>query len=196
MIIIGLTGSIGMGKSTAARMLKKMGAAVHDSDGVVRKALNPYGEAFEEVAITFPESWDKKKHVIKRDVLANIIFSDKSKKEELENILHPIVWRSQKKFLQKQKLLGRKIVVLDIPLLFETGAQRRVDYTFVVSAPDHIQRRRVLSRPNMTPEKFQAILSSQLSDHEKCVQADFVIPTGMGLAYTYQALEKSLKEIL
>lgn len=195
MIIIGLTGSIGMGKSTAARMLKKMGVAVHDSDDVVRQLLEPYGQAFEEVAVTFPESWDKKKHVIKRDVLADIIFHDEGKRHELEKIIHPIVKQSQKKFIQKQQRLGQKAVVLDIPLLFETGAQNRVDYTFVVSSPYHIQRRRVLSRPNMSEEKFQGILSSQLPDREKSMRADFVIPTGMGLAYTYRALEKSLKEI-
>lgn len=185
-----------MGKSTAARMLKKMGHAVHDADKCAHQSLNPDGEAFEEVAVTFPESWDKKKHIIKRNILADIIFNNENKKRELENIIHPIVQQSQKTFIQKQQRLGRKIVILDIPLLFETGAESRMDYTFVVSSPYHIQRRRVLSRPNMSEEKFQAILLSQLSDHEKCMRADFVIPTGMGLAYTYRALQKSLKEIL
>ena len=195
MIILGLTGSIGMGKSTAARMLKKTGCAVHNSDKAVHQALAPNGAAFEEVAVTFSESWDKKKHIIKRDILAGIIFKDTQKKEELENILHPIVHQSQNRFIQKQQRLGRKIVVLDIPLLFETGAQSRVDYTIVVSAPAHIQRRRVLSRADMTPEKFEAILAAQMPDHEKRLRADFVIPTGMGLAYTYRALQNCLRNI-
>lgn len=195
MIVLGLTGSIGMGKSTVANMLKKLHCAVHDSDQIVRNALDPKGEAFEEVAIMFPTSWDKKKHLIKRDVLADIIFSDAHKKQELEEILHPIVRRSQSNFVRKQQRFGRKIVVLDIPLLFETGAESRVDYTLTVNAPYHIQRRRVLARPNMTEDKFRSILASQMSDHEKCVRADFIIPTGLGLAYTYGTLQKCLEEI-
>lgn len=195
MIVIGLTGSIGMGKSTVAGMLKRMGCAVHDADKAVHIALDPKGEAFEEVAVTFPDCWDKKTHTIKRDVLAKIIFNDNKKRDELESILHPIVRRSQKRFIQKQHQLGQDIVVLDIPLLFETGAESRVDYTFVVSAPFHIQRRRVLSRPNMNEEKFTAILHSQMTDSEKKLRADFVISTGMGLAYTYRSLQKAMREI-
>lgn len=195
MIVLGLTGSIGMGKTTASGMLKKLGCAVHDSDKSVHAALEPYGAAFEEVALTFPDAWDKKKHRIKRPVLAEIIFNDPEKKKELEDILHPIVRQDQKKFIRRQQALGKKIVVLDIPLLFETGAENRVDYTLVVSAPYHIQRRRVLSRPNMTEEKFHAILSSQMPDNEKRIRADFVVPTGMGLAFTYNALEKTIQEI-
>lgn len=195
MIVLGLTGSIGMGKTTAAGMLQKLGCAVHDSDKAVHAALEPYGAAFEEVALTFPEAWDKKTHRIKRPVLAEIIFKDAQKRKELESILHPIVRQEQKKFVRRQQSLGKKIAVLDIPLLFETGAENRVDYTIVVSAPHHIQRRRVLSRPNMTEEKFHAILASQMPDHEKRIRADFVIPTSMGLAYTYNALKKAIQEI-
>lgn len=195
MIILGLTGSIGMGKTTLARMFKQLGCAVHDSDHAVHHALSPKGAAFEEVAIRFPDAWDKKTHTIKRDVLAKIIFNDADKRRELENILHPIVRRAQKKFIQAQQALGKKTVVLDIPLLFETGAEGRVDYTVVASAPYHIQRRRVLARPNMTPEKFNNILAVQMSDKEKCIRADFVVPTGMGMAYSYRALQKILKVI-
>jgi len=195
MILIGLTGSIGMGKSTAAGMLKKMGCAIHDADQAVREALSPNGGAFEEVAVTFPTCWDKKNHLIKRDILSEIIFNDDDKRIELENILHPIVQMSQRTFIQKQQRLEQDIVVLDIPLLFETGAQNRVDYTFVVSAPHHIQKRRVLSRPNMSEEKFYAILQNQMPDNEKKLYADFVISTGMGLAYTYKNLQKAIKEI-
>jgi dephospho-CoA kinase len=195
MIVLGLTGSIGMGKSTAARMLVQMGCPVHDSDKVAREALDPNGEAFEDTALMFPEVWNKKKHVIKRDVLAEIIFKDIAAKEKLENLIHPIVRASQKKFIQKQKKLGRNIVALDIPLLFETGAQNRVDYTIVVSAPLHIQRQRVLSRTSMNEEKFQAILNHQMSDIEKCKQADYVVPTGMGMALTYRTLSEILKDV-
>lgn len=196
MIILGLTGSIGMGKTTAARMLAKMGCGVHDSDAAVRQALSPGGDAFEEVALTFPEAWDKKKHIIKRDILGDIVFNDVDKRRVLEDILHPMVQRSQKKFAQAQERLGRDIVALDIPLLFETGAQTRMDYTAVVSAPYHIQRRRVLSRPGMNEEKFQAILNTQMLDREKRALADFVVQTGMGMAYTYRELEKIVRDIL
>ncbi len=195
MIILGLTGSIGMGKSTAAAMLGKMSCAVHDSDKTVYDALQPTGKAFEEVAITFPKAWDKKKRLLKKDVLAQIIFADTKKRRELENILHPIVQRAQKDFIKTQKRLGRKFVVLDIPLLFETGADQRVHYTLVVDAPHSVQRRRVLARSNMDEKKFQAILKTQMSNKVKCRMADFVIPTGRGLATTWGALHNCLQEI-
>ena len=179
-----------MGKSTAAAMLEHMGCAIHDSDKIVHHALSPKGEAFEEVAVTFPACWDKKKHIIKRNKLADIIFSDQDKKRELENILHPIVQRSQSKFAWSQKNLGKKFIVFDIPLLFETNAQRRVNYTICVYAPEHIQKRRVLSRPNMNIEKFYKILNAQMPSRQKCALSDFTVPTGLGLAYTYQKLEE------
>lgn len=196
MITLGLTGSIGMGKSTALLMLKKMGCAIHDSDKAVRYALSPKGEAFEEVSLTFPKVWDKKTHTIKRDVLADIIFNDLEQKKILENILHPIVRASQNHFMRQQVRMGRKFTVLDIPLLFETGAQNRVDYTVVVTAPYHIQRQRVLKRPGMTEEKFLSILKTQMPDEEKCSYADFVIPTGLGFALTYRSLKIMLNTIL
>ena len=195
MIILGLTGSIGMGKSTVASMLEKLGCSTHSSDEAVHEALKPKGGAFEEVAVTFPESWDKKKRVLKRDILADIIFQDDAKRKELEEILHPIVHQSQKKFIQKQSRLNRDFVALDIPLLFETGAEQRVDYTLVVSAPYHVQRHRVLARAGMTEEKFEAILSTQMPDAEKRARADFIIPTGLGMAYTYKTLQQCLEQL-
>lgn len=195
MIILGLTGSIGMGKSTVGKMLERMGCAVHDSDKAVHNALLSKGEAFEEVALTFPTAWDKKTHTINKKKLADIVFSDDVARLELEAILHPIVQKAQQVFIQKQKRLGRKIVVLDIPLLFETGAESRVDYVIVVSAPLHVQRQRVLNRPNMDEEKFQRILSSQIPDKEKCARSDFIIPTGMGMAYTQKSLMRMMEKI-
>ena len=195
MIVLGLTGSIGMGKTTAAAMLKKMGCAVHDADKAVHQALEPYGEAFEEVALTFPTVWDKKKRIIKRDILADIIFQDIDQKSVLEQILHPVVRYSQLKFIKSQNRMGRRVVVLDIPLLFETGADQRVDYTLVVSAPYHVQRTRVLKRHGMSEERFRAILKTQMPDAQKRNLADFVVPTGMGMAYSYRCLMKIMEEI-
>lgn len=195
MIIIGITGSIGMGKTTVSGMFAKMGCAVHNSDAVVRQALLPKGRAFEKVALMFPKSWDKKTHMIKRDVLANIIFNDAKAKKKLEDILHPIVQADQKKFIQAQKRLGKKTVVLDIPLLFETGAEARVDCTVVVSAPYAIQRRRVLSRAGMSAEKFKAIVNTQMSDDEKRKRADFIVQTGLGLAHAHRQVQNILSDI-
>ena len=195
MIVIGLTGSIGMGKTTVAGMFERLGCGVHCSDKASRLALSPDGGAFEEVALNFPESWDKKKHIIKRDALAEIIFKDEAKKTVLENIIHPAVRASQDDFILKQKLLGRKVVILDIPLLFETNAQNRMDYNVVVSAPYFIQARRVLKRSGMSEEKFVAILKTQIPDVQKRAMADFIVPTGLGMAYSYHHVRKIMKEI-
>ena len=193
MIVFGLTGSIGMGKSTAASMLKLMGVPVHDSDQAVHAALLPKGAAFEEVAVIFPEAWDKKNRIIDRKKLGNIVFHDAAKLKKLEAILHPLAAASQKKFIQNMKLKGKKAVALEIPLLFETGAEKRVDYTISVTAPPAIQKRRVMKRKNMNEEKYLRILESQMPDAEKQARADFVVQTGMGYATTFQQLRKILK---
>ncbi|MCB1530318.1 MAG: dephospho-CoA kinase [Rhodospirillales bacterium] len=195
MIVLGLTGSIGMGKSTAAAILRRMGVDTHDADACVRKALAPGGAGFEEVAVTFPACWDKKHHVIRRDILGEIVFKDEEKRKRLEEILHPVVRQDQEAFLRRQKSLGRKTAALDIPLLFETGAQARVDYTLLVSAPFHVQRARVLARAGMDEDRFLAIINAQMPDGEKRCRADFVVETGMGYAYTQRALKKILKGI-
>lgn len=195
MKIIGLTGSIGMGKTTIARQFAVLGCQAHNSDAAVHKALSPSGAAFEEVAVTFPAAWDKKNHVINRNILADIIFKNTEKRRDLEEILHPIVQYDQSLFLRHQKKMGRDFALLDIPLLFETGAEERTDYTVVVSAPYFIQRQRVLKRPNMSEEKFQAILATQMPDREKRARADFVIQTGLGKAHSFRCVKQILKEL-
>lgn len=195
MIVLGLTGSIGMGKSTVAGMLRLMGCAVHDSDQAAHKALDRGGAAFEEVAVTFPDAWDRKKHIINRRILGELVFADPKKRAALEHIVHPAVWQSQKEFLKAQKALGRKVAVLDIPLLFETGAEKRVDYTLCVTAPYAVQRRRVLARPGMTEEKFLAVVNAQMPDSEKRMRADFVVPTGMGYSLTWRTLRAMMREL-
>ena len=191
MIIYGLTGSIAMGKSTAARMIRRMGIPVHDSDACVRKLLTTKGEALIAVRKNFPKAATGKG--IERKVLADIIFKDQQKRKILESILHPFVRQSQTEFIQNQYKMGMKKVVLDIPLLFETGADKRVDYTIVVTAPAFLQARRALARKGMTKDRFRAILKSQLPDVEKRARADFVVQTGLGRGYTYRKLKEILK---
>lgn len=195
MIVLGLTGSIGMGKSGAAQMLRKLGVPTHDSDRAVHRALNPRGEAFEEVAVTFRDAWDPKKRIIDRKKLGEIVFNDAEKRKMLESILHPVAKKSQEHFIRAMRRQGKKIVALEIPLLFETGAENRLDFTVCVTAPAAIQRRRVLSRKNMTMEKFEKILESQMPDAQKRVRSDFVVQTGMGYAYTYKELQNILRKI-
>ncbi|MEM6810909.1 MAG: dephospho-CoA kinase [Pseudomonadota bacterium] len=193
MITFGLTGSIGMGKTTAGQMLEYLGCPVHDSDASVKAALEPHGKAFEAVALTFPKSWDKKKRVLKKDYLSRVIFSDPHQKKKLENILHPIVRAEQKEFIFRQQRLGRNYCVLDIPLLFETNGEERVDKVILVTAPYFIQRSRVLSRDGMSEEKFHKILNNQMNDLEKRARSDYIVQTGLGKAYTMRELKQILK---
>lgn len=195
MKVIGLTGSIGMGKSITAGLLKHLGIPVHDSDAAVHQLLSPRGAAFKVVAQTFPEAWDKKKFTIDRRKLGEIVFNNSDQKKILEDILHPYVWQSQKKFLLRAQKMRRKCVVLDIPLLYETGAEQRCDLVMVVTAPYFIQRLRVLRRANMSEEKFYSILSAQVADTEKRRRADIVIQTGLGKAFTLQKLKKFLARL-
>lgn len=196
MKIIGLTGSIGMGKSVTTNLLRHLGVAVHDSDAAVHAALSPEGNAFVEVVKAFPKAFDKKNNRIDRALLGKIIFSDIALKRKLEIIVHPHVWESQRLFIQAAQQRGDEIVVLDIPLLYETGAEKRCDKVICVTAPYFLQRQRVLKRAGMSEERFQNILKNQMSDQEKRKRADFVIQTGLGRAYTLWELKKVLKKEL
>jgi dephospho-CoA kinase len=195
MIIIGLTGSVGMGKSTAAGMLKDMGVPVHCSDEEVHSLLAKGGAGVGPVRALFPESYDKKSDSIDRAALGQIVFKDDEKKKALEDVLHPLVQKAQQKFIREQTKAGAEMVVLDIPLLYETGAESRLDYVLVVSAPSFIQKQRVMAREGMTEERFNAIVGSQMSDVEKRKRADFVIPTGAGKAYTRNELERVINKL-
>jgi len=194
MIIFGLTGSIGMGKSTAAKMLKLMGIPVHDSDKAVHAALAPDGAGFGPVIGVFPSVFDQNHGAIDRKKLGEIVFADKEQLKKLEDILHPIAQKSQAEFIRTMQEKGKKAVVLEIPLLYETGAEERVDYVIVVTAPQDVQRKRVAKRPHMTKEKFKAIIATQMPDAEKQKRADFVVQTGKGYWRTFSDLRKILKE--
>jgi len=191
MKIIGLTGSIGMGKSVTASLLRHLGVAVHDSDAAVHVALS--AAAVREVVKAFPSALDKKNNRIDRAGLGKIIFSDSQKRRRLEAIIHPYVWASQRNFIRAAKQRGERLVVLEIPLLFETGADQRCDFVICVTAPPFLQRLRVLSQERMSEERFHDILKNQVSDAEKRKRADLVIHTGLGRAQTLQALKKMLK---
>lgn len=190
MIIIGLTGSIGMGKSVATSMLRDMGIPVHCSDEAVHALLGPKGGAVDLVDAAFPGVLNKKDRSIDRRALGQKIFGHDENRKKLEALIHPLVVESQARFIADHARLHTGIVVLDIPLLYETGAEQRVDKVIVVSAPAFIQRQRVLARPHMTEEKFTAILATQMPDIEKRRRADYIVETGIGMAATRRDLEK------
>lgn len=184
--IIGLTGSIGMGKSAVARMFRKLRVPVFDADLEVRRVQGPGGRALAHIEAAFPGVT----HAggLHRDRLGAAVFGDGGKLRQLEAILHPLVAEAQSAFLQRHR--RRPLVVLDVPLLFEKGGWRLCHATVVVSAPYRVQRARVLARPGMTAEKFAAILKTQMSDAEKRARADHVIETGRGRRHTWLAVRR------
>jgi dephospho-CoA kinase len=176
-IVLGVTGSIGMGKSTTARLFAEAGVPVHDSDEAVHRLYA--GAAAPLVEQAFPGTVVE--GVVDRARLAQHVVGDQQAIVRLEGIVHPLVRADADAFLARHRAANAPLVVLDIPLLFETGGTGRVDKIAVVTAPAEMQRNRVLSRPGMTPEKFDAILARQTPDHEKRRRADFVIDTGRGV---------------
>lgn len=190
MIVIGLTGAIGMGKSLTAAMLRRMGCAVHSADAVVHRLLGPAGAAVAAVAAQFPTSL--RGNAIDRQILGTLVFNNPQQRQQLEAILHPLVQQAEQRRRALAQAAGRRFLILDIPLLFETGGDERCDVTFCVTASAAQQRARVLARPGMTPEKFAAILAAQLPDAEKRARADYVIQTGYGRCFTWWQLRLTL----
>ena len=182
--IIGLTGSIGMGKSTVAAMFEEAGVPVFDADAEVRAMQGPGGALVGEIERAFPGSTDGSG--VKREELGKLVFANPSALVELEKIVHPAVAAKRAAFLREHG--DAELVVFDIPLLFEKGGHDAVDTIVVVSAPANIQRERVLARPGMTPEKFDHILSLQTPDAEKRQRADHIIDTGIDIAETRSAV--------
>src|SRR3984893_7778236 len=177
MFVIGLTGSLGMGKSTTARFFAEEGIPVHDADAVVHRLYA--GEAAAAIEAAFPGTTADGK--VDRNKLAARVLDDPAALNKLESIMHPLVQAAEQQLLAQAETRGEEVAVLDIPLLFETGADRRVDAVVVVSAPAETQRARVLARPGMTSDKLEAILSRQMPDAEKRCRADFVVDTSHGL---------------
>lgn len=180
MTLLGLTGSIGMGKSTVAAMFADEGIPLFDADAVVHHLQGPEGALVREIEALFPGTTGKEG--VDRTSLAEAVLGDSEALDALEGLIHPAVAAEREAFLRRNA--GAPLVVLDIPLLFEKGMEDEFDRIAVVSAPPEVQRRRVLARPGMTEEKLAAILARQVPDSEKRARADFVIPTGCPLEET------------
>ena len=186
MIVIGLTGSIAMGKSTAARAFRRLGVPVHDADAAVRRLLGPGGAAVAAVARAFPGA--VKNGAADRAELARRVFADPDALRRLEGILHPLVRRRARAFLEAAARRRAPVVVLDVPLLFETGGDRNCDWVVTVSAPAFLQTARVLRRPGMTAERLAATRTRQMPDADKRRRADIVVPTGLDRGFSFRAI--------
>lgn len=196
MIIVGLTGSIGMGKSETAKMFAANGVPVFDADAVVHtlqakdgKALGPIEETFHGVV---------KDGVLDRAKLGSLVFTDVDAKKKLEAIIHPMVAEERVAFFDAAEAAKAPFFVLDVPLLFETGGNKACDKVVVVSAPEHIQKERVLARSGMTVEKFEHIVSQQTPDAEKRARADYIVDSGKGIEHAEQQVAdiiQSLQEL-
>lgn len=191
--LIGLTGSIGMGKSETAKMFARLGVPVYDADAAVHRLYEKGGAAVAEIARAFPGCVAG--DAVDRNALTREVTKDKEAFKRLEGIVHPLVAREQLKFLEHAREKGAEMVVLDIPLLFETGGEARMDAVVVVSAPADVQRARVLERPEMTADKLDHILSRQMPDAEKRARAHFVVETGKGLDHAFEQVKQVVEAL-
>ena len=184
MLVVGLTGSIAMGKTETGRMFARLGYPVFDADAAVHRLYGTGGAAVPLIERAFPGSVIDGK--VDRSRLADEVTGDPEALARLESIVHPLVRHEQDAFLEDARMAGHAFAVLDIPLLFETGRHKDIDAVVVVSAPEDVQKTRVLARPGMTPEKFAAILARQMPDSEKRRRADFIVDTSQGLESAFE----------
>ena len=191
MIILGLTGSIGMGKSTTARLFAEEGVLVHDADAAVHALYE--GEAVPLLEAAFPGTTVNGR--VDRALLAKAVVGNADAMKRLEAIVHPLVERDRDSFLAEARASGANVVVLDIPLLLEIGLEDLVDAVVVVSAPHDVQRQRVMDRPGMTEEKFIALLAKQMPDAEKRQRADYIVDSGRGIEHARQQVREILKKV-
>jgi dephospho-CoA kinase len=190
MLVIGLTGSIAMGKSAAARLLRRRRILVHDADATVHALIGPQGRAVPAIAAAFPEC--VRGNAVDRAALGRLVFADPQALARLEAILHPMTRAAARRFLAIAARRRARLVVLDIPLLFEIGAERGVDAVLVMTAPAWLQRDRALRRPGMTDAKLTSILARQVPDRDKRRRADAVLSSAQGLARTHRDLGRLL----
>jgi dephospho-CoA kinase len=191
MIKLGLTGSIGMGKSVTAQMFRDEGVPVHDADAAVHALYA--GRAAPLIEAAFPGTVSK--GAVNRAILSEHVLANPEAMKRLEAIIHPLVREEEEAFLRRAETDGANLAVLDIPLLFETGAGTRVDKILVVTADPDVQRDRVLVRPGMSEDKFRAILARQMPDAEKRRRADFVINSGLGLDFARAEVRKIIARL-
>lgn len=182
-----------MGKSTAAKYFRSFGIPVFDADACVHDLTGPKGAALAAIEAVFPGTTCATG--LDRVKLGAYVFKDPDARRALEAILHPLVWKKRNKWLQKQRRQRQPLVVLDIPLLFETGADKLCDFVAVVSAPERLQRQRVLSRPHMSDEKFKGIRAAQLDDALKRKKADFIIHSGLSFRHSHDDIRKVIRHI-
>jgi dephospho-CoA kinase len=190
MVVIGLTGSLGMGKTTTLRFFAEAGVPVYDADETVHRLYG--GEAAASIEAAFPGTTGEQG--VDRAKLGQAVLGDAAALARLEAIVHPLVRREELRFLEAARKAGVPVAVLDIPLLFETGGDRRVDAVVVVSAPAEMQRARAFERPGMTEEKFRALLAKQMPDQEKRRRADFVVDTSQGHDYARAQVHAILRK--
>jgi dephospho-CoA kinase len=188
MVILGLTGSIGMGKSTTAKLFAEAGVPVYDADATVHKIYE--GEATSAIEAAFPGTTAQGK--VDRAKLSAAVIHDRAAMRRLEQIVHPMLRSHHQKFLDEAEHSGAPVAVVDVPLLFETGGEKRVDAVVVVTTSADIQRERILSRENMTSEKLDALLARQMPDAEKRARADFLVDTSHGL----EPVREQIRDIL
>ena len=198
MRVIGLTGSIGTGKSTTAAMVASFRVPVFDADAAVHNLLGPAGQAVEAISAQFPQVVRKgaDSRYIDRKALGRAVFFEPSALRRLEAILHPLVRQRERDFRSRAQRHKAALIVLDVPLLFETGGDRRCDATIVVTAPLFLQAQRVLRREGMSPSHLKQILTHQMKLSEKCRRADFIIPTGIGLAHARRRLSCIMADLM
>ncbi len=194
MLIIGLTGSIGMGKSETTRMFREEGVPVYDADAAVHQVYAKGGAAVQALEEAFPGV--TRDGAVDRELLSKRILGDDEAVKKVGQIVYPKIGEIQREFMADAKAANEPLVVLDIPLLFETSGGANVDKIVVVSAPADMQRKRVLARAEMTEEKFEAILRRQMPDSEKREKADFIVDTGKGLEHAHARVREIIKELL
>ncbi len=185
MLVVGLTGSIGMGKSTAAHQLRHHGLAVFDADAAVHELYA--GKAVPLIEDAFPGS--TRDGIVDRQMLSSLLAGQRERFQKLEAIVHPLVQAEERAFLQAEHARGADAAVLEIPLLFETGLNQKVDVVIVVSAPAHVQRERVLARAGMSEQKFESIVALQVPDEQKRAKADFVVDTSGSIEASHRQID-------
>jgi dephospho-CoA kinase len=191
MLIVGLTGSIGMGKSTVAARLRALGIAIFDADAEVHRLYE--GAAVAAIEAAFPGTTDGGR--VDRQRLSAALLAEPQEFARLEAIVHPLVFAAERAFLHAQAARGARLAVLEVPLLLESGSQPRVDVIIVVSTSPEVQRQRVLRRPGMTPEKLQQVLARQLPDAEKRARADYVVDTSGTFAETDAQVDRIVESL-